>query len=164
MPAARASLRGPCLRHERVPGEGRARGTSRVGGVRAARQNGGMDGEVLEGVLSGLPGAEAGFPFGPGTRVWKVAGKVFALEGERLGRPTVSVKALPENVVHLVAGVDGIAPGYHLNKRHWITVDAGGRVEPELVTESHAIIVAKLPRRLRLALDGTASGSLTADD
>ncbi|SMH49824.1 Predicted DNA-binding protein, MmcQ/YjbR family [Rathayibacter oskolensis] len=123
--------------------------------------------DALTTLLNELPGAEASHPFGPETRVWKVGGKVFALESERFGRPVVSVKALPENVVHLVAGVDGVEPGYHLNKRHWVTVDAGGRVEEglllELVAESHAIIVAKLPRRLRLALDGTASGSFDED-
>ncbi|QHC69050.1 MmcQ/YjbR family DNA-binding protein [Rathayibacter sp. VKM Ac-2801] len=126
-----------------------------------------MDDGAVERLLEGLAGAEAGFPFGEGTRVWKVAGKVFALESERFGRPVVSVKALPENVVHLVAGVDGIEPGYHLNKKHWVTVDVGGAVEPglvlELIEESHAIVVAKLPKRLRLALDGTASGSLNED-
>ncbi|MCJ1688718.1 MmcQ/YjbR family DNA-binding protein [Rathayibacter sp. VKM Ac-2927] len=128
-----------------------------------------MDTAALESFLADLPGAGASFPFGPETRVWKVEGKVFALEMERFGRPVVSVKALPENVVHLVAGVDGIEPGYHLNKKHWVTVDAGGRVEEglvqELLAESHAIIVAKLPRRLRLrlALDGTATGSLSED-
>ena len=91
-----------------------------------------------------------------GADVWKVGGKVFALESELQGRACVSVKALPENVVHLVAGADGVGPGYHLNKTHWVTVDLA-RVDPglaaELVQESHAIIVAKLPRRLRLALD-----------
>ncbi|QHC65248.1 MmcQ/YjbR family DNA-binding protein [Rathayibacter oskolensis] len=123
--------------------------------------------DPLATLLNELPGAEASHPFGPGTLVWKVGGKVFALESERFGRPVVSVKALPENVVHLVAGVDGVEPGYHLNKRHWVTVDAGGRVDEglllELVTESHAIVVAKLPKRLRLTLDGTASGSLNDD-
>lgn len=126
-----------------------------------------MDDGVVERFLEGLAGAGAGFPFGEGTRVWKVGGKVFALETERFGRPVVSVKALPENVVHVVAGVDGIAPGYHLNKKHWVTVDAGGIVEPglvlELIEESHAIVVASLPRRLRLTLDGTATGSLNED-
>lgn len=130
-------------------------------------QNGAVDAAALESLLADLPGSGASFPFGPETRVWKVEGKVFALEMERFGRPVISVKALPENVVHLVAGVDGIEPGYHLNKKHWVTVDAAGRVEDgllaELVAESHAIIVAKLPRRLRLALDGTAAGSLTED-
>ncbi|NQX16980.1 MmcQ/YjbR family DNA-binding protein [Rathayibacter sp. VKM Ac-2857] len=129
--------------------------------------NGRVDAAALESFLADLPGAGASFPFGPEIRVWKVEGKVFALESERFGRPVVSVKALPENVVHLVAGVDGIEPGYHLNKKHWVTVDAGGRVEEglvqELLAESHAIIVAKLPRRLRLALDGTATGSLSED-
>ncbi|KKM45648.1 MmcQ/YjbR family DNA-binding protein [Rathayibacter toxicus] len=122
-----------------------------------------MDSDELARVLGEFPGAEAEFPFGPQTRVWKVGSRIFALEMERHGRPVVSVKALPENVVHLVAGVAGIEPGYHLNKRHWVTVDTGGLVEDglvvELVTESHAIVVAKLPRRLRLALDGTSNGS-----
>lgn len=131
-----------------------------------SRHTGSVDPDALEQLLSDLPGAEAGFPFGPGTRVWKVGGKVFALESELQGRACVSVKALPENVVHLVAGADGVGPGYHLNKTHWVTVDLE-RVDPglaaELVQESHAIIVAKLPRRLRLALDGTASGSLSED-
>ncbi|MBF4460968.1 MULTISPECIES: MmcQ/YjbR family DNA-binding protein [unclassified Rathayibacter] len=126
-----------------------------------------MDGAVVEEFLRGLPGAGDSFPFGEGVRVWKVEGKVFALESERNGRPVVSVKALPENVVHLVAGVEGIEPGYHLNKKHWVTVDTGGLVDEELVlelvAESHAIVVTKLPRRLRLTLDGTASGSLSED-
>ncbi|PPF19998.1 hypothetical protein C5C53_01510 [Rathayibacter sp. AY1E3] len=126
-----------------------------------------MDDTAVGRLLEGLAGAEASFPFGPGTRVWKVAGKVFALESERFERPVVSVKALPENVVHLVAGVEGIEPGYHLNKKHWVTVDAGGAVESglvlELIEESHAIVVAGLPKRLRLALGGTAAGSLNED-
>lgn len=126
-----------------------------------------MDPDALPALLADLPGADETFPFGPEMRVWKVGGKIFAIESEHLGRPVVSVKALPENVVHLVAGVDGVAPGYHLNKKHWITVDTGGRVEQglvlELVAESHAIVVAGLPRRLRLTLDGTASGSLNDD-
>ena len=126
-----------------------------------------MDPVSLSTLLAELPGAEQSFPFGPETKVWKVGGRIFALESERHGRPVVSVKALPENVVHLVAGVEGVEPGYHLNKKHWITVDAGGRVEQglvlELVAESYAIIVAKLPRHLRLTLDGTQSGSLNED-
>lgn len=130
------------------------------------RHTGSVDPDALEQLLTDLPGAEPGFPFGPGTRVWKVGGKVFALESELRGRACISVKALPENVVHLVAGVDGVDPGYHLNKTHWVTVDLA-RVDPglagELVQESHAIIVAKLPRRVRLSLDGTSSGSLSED-
>jgi predicted DNA-binding protein (MmcQ/YjbR family) len=126
-----------------------------------------VDSTELSTFVTDLPGAEETYPFGPETRVWKVGGKIFALESERHGRPVISLKALPENVVHLVAGVEGVEPGYHLNKKHWITVDAGGRVDEglllELVAESHAIVVAKLPRRLRLTLDGTAGGSLNDD-
>lgn len=123
--------------------------------------------DELAKVLSELNGAEASFPFGPEVRAWKVGGKVFAFDSERGGAASVSVKALPENVPALIAGVDGIGPGYHLNKRHWVTVTLDlvpDDLVAELVRESHAIVVAGLPKRLRLTLDGTASGSLNADD
>ncbi|NQX14081.1 MmcQ/YjbR family DNA-binding protein [Microbacteriaceae bacterium VKM Ac-2855] len=124
-----------------------------------------MDPDELAAFIADLPGAEPGFPFGPETRVWKVGGKVFALDAEVRGEYGVSLKALPENVTHLVAGVDGIGPGYHLNKKHWITVLLDGTVPAghvqELVAESHAIVVSNLPKRLRLSLHGTESGSFT---
>jgi predicted DNA-binding protein (MmcQ/YjbR family) len=111
-----------------------------------------------------LNGAEETYPFGPETRVFKVAGKVFALDNTPMHRgltePTVSVtvKALPENVPRLIRSVEGIDPGYHMNKKHWVTVRLDGTVPAdhvcELVAESHALVVASLPKRLRLVLGG----------
>jgi predicted DNA-binding protein (MmcQ/YjbR family) len=111
-----------------------------------------------------LNGAEETYPFGPETRVFKVAGKVFALDNtpvhRGLSEPTVSitVKALPENVPRLIRSVEGIDPGYHMNKRHWVTVRLDGTVPAdhvrELIAESHALVVATLPKRLRLVLGG----------
>jgi predicted DNA-binding protein (MmcQ/YjbR family) len=111
-----------------------------------------------------LNGAEETYPFGPETRVFKVAGKVFALDNTPMHRgltePTVSVtvKALPENVPRLIRSVEGIDPGYHMNKKHWVTVRLDGTVPAdhvcELLAESHALVVASLPKRLRLVLGG----------
>ena len=111
-----------------------------------------------------LNGAEETYPFGPEARVFKVAGKVFAIDNtpvhRSLAEPTVSVtvKALPENVPRLIRSVPGIDPGYHMSKKHWVTVRLDGTVPPdhvcELIAESHAIVVASLPKQQRLTLAG----------
>ncbi|MCU1445078.1 MmcQ/YjbR family DNA-binding protein [Cryobacterium sp.] len=111
-----------------------------------------------------LNGAEETYPFGPEARVFKVAGKVFGIDNtpvhRGLAEPTVSitVKALPENVPRLIRSVPGIDPGYHMSKKHWVTVRLDGTVPAghvrELIAESHAIVVASLPKRLRLTLAG----------
>jgi predicted DNA-binding protein (MmcQ/YjbR family) len=120
--------------------------------------------ENLSAFVLELNGAEETYPFGPETRVFKVAGKVFALDNTPIHRglsePTVSVtvKALPENVPRLIRSVEGIDPGYHMNKKHWVTVRLDGTVPAdhvrELLAESHALVVASLPKRLRLVLGG----------
>lgn len=114
--------------------------------------------------LLDLNGAEETYPFGPEARVFKVHGKVFAIDNtpvhRGLSEPTVSitVKALPENVPRLIRSVPGIDPGYHMSKKHWVTVRLDGTVPGghvrELICESHAIVVASLPRQVRLGLDG----------
>ena len=114
-----------------------------------------------------LNGAVETFPFGPETRVFKVAGKIFALDtGPAVadGSPfSVSVKASPEDVP-LLRTVPGIGPGYHLNKRHWVTLSLDASRGPaapddlveELVARSHELIVQALPKAQRLALGGRA--------
>ncbi|QBI56217.1 MmcQ/YjbR family DNA-binding protein [Streptomonospora litoralis] len=46
-----------------------------------------------------------------------------------------------------------ITAGYHMNKRHWITLAPGDSVDTklveELVTESYRLVLATLPRSRR---------------
>jgi hypothetical protein len=46
-----------------------------------------------------------------------------------------------------------VRPGYHLDKRHWNTIDLDGTVPgdelAELIDHSWELVVAKLPRRQR---------------
>jgi predicted DNA-binding protein (MmcQ/YjbR family) len=117
-----------------------------------------MDADELTAFLHDLNGAVEEYPFGPETRVHKVAGKIFAIDTPDAPAPTITLKALPENVPRLIASVEGIGPGYHMSKRHWVTVSLDGRVPAdhvrELVMESHAIVVHALPKRIRLGLEG----------
>ena len=114
--------------------------------------------------LRDLNGSEETYPFGPEARVFKVEGKVFAIDNTPVHRGlsertvSITVKALPENVPRLIRSVPGIAPGYHMSKKHWVTVHLDGTVPGghvrELIAESHAIVVASLPRQVRLGLEG----------
>ena len=79
------------------------------------------------------PGAREEFPFGPEASVFKVGGKMFALA--QLKRKPLSVKCEPELGEQLRGTYDEIEPGYHLNKRHWLTITCGGGVSDELVRE-----------------------------
>ena len=80
-------------------------------------------------------GAEETFPFGPETSVFKVAGKVFALSALDRTPLRVSLKCEPALAEQLRAAHPEVTPGYHLNKRHWVTVTCGGGASDELVGE-----------------------------
>ena len=82
-----------------------------------------------------FPDAEETFPFGPETSVFKVGGKMFALAQLKRKPLQVSVKCEPELGEQLRASYTEIEPGYHLNKRHWLTVTFGGAAPEALVGE-----------------------------
>lgn len=67
--------------------------------------------------------ATESFPFGESTLVFKVAGKMFALVS--LDYPlSVNLKCDPEKAIELREHYTAITPGFHMNKRHWNTIDA----------------------------------------
>ena len=60
---------------------------------------------------------------------------MFALARLKRKPLQVSVKCEPEVGEQLRASYEEIEPGYHLNKRHWLTVTCGGGAPDELVRE-----------------------------
>ena len=82
-----------------------------------------------------MPGAVEEYPFGPATTVFKVGGKIFAIASLAGDPLDISLKCEPELSELLRAGHDAIVPGYHLNKRHWITVRLGGDAPDVLVRD-----------------------------
>ncbi|MEO7933660.1 MAG: MmcQ/YjbR family DNA-binding protein [Chthoniobacterales bacterium] len=108
-----------------------------------------------------LPGAEETMPFGPEVVVYKVGAKMFALSSflEIPDRPEsfhVNLKCDPERAVELRDRYEDITPGYHMNKRHWNTLDLAGHLSPtfvrELIDHSYQLVVASLPRKARAEL------------
>jgi predicted DNA-binding protein (MmcQ/YjbR family) len=100
-------------------------------------------------VCSHLPGAELTHPFGHGSAVFKVAGKMFAAVSmdEVLGIATL--KCDPDYGAALVALHDEVSAGYHMNKRHWISVTLKPQLSATLVNalieDSYDLVVAALP-------------------
>lgn len=107
----------------------------------------------------GFNAAVEEFPFTPETSVFKVLGKVFALSALDADPLKVNLKCDPEQAVRLRAELEAVVPGWHMNKRHWNTVTAGGpgalpdALVRELVEDSYDLVVAGLPRAERLRLD-----------
>ncbi|MEV2199252.1 MmcQ/YjbR family DNA-binding protein [Streptomyces fradiae] len=97
------------------------------------------------------------FPFGPEVSVFKVAGKIFALADLDERPLTVNLKCEPENALRLRADhPDVVVPGYHMNKRHWNTVSVARLPEllvREMIEDSYDLVVAGLPKAVRLRLD-----------
>jgi predicted DNA-binding protein (MmcQ/YjbR family) len=115
-----------------------------------------MDAAELRAWCLQQPGASEGFPFGPDTSVFKVAGKMFALSALERTPLEVSVKCEPELAVALRRSYRAIRPGYHLNKRHWNTITLDGslpdRLLRDLVEDSYDLVVSALPARVRAQL------------
>ncbi|ADO54686.1 MmcQ/YjbR family DNA-binding protein [Paenibacillus polymyxa] len=76
-------------------------------------------------VAYGLSQKEAvkDYPFGADPLVLKVGGKMFALLTEKDGISHVSLKCDPVIAENLREQNKAIKPGYHLNKRHWNTIE-----------------------------------------
>jgi predicted DNA-binding protein (MmcQ/YjbR family) len=109
---------------------------------------------ALRKVCLGFPGAYEDFPFGPEHSVFKVEKKLFAISDLKGSPLKVSLKCEPELAEQLrVSYPDAIAPGYHLNKRHWNTVLCDGALPDEMVRDmvedSYDLIVAAMPREVR---------------
>jgi predicted DNA-binding protein (MmcQ/YjbR family) len=120
-----------------------------------------MDAGDLRRLCLGFPGAVEEYPFGPETSVFKVAGKLFALGPLESTPLRVSVKCEPDLAAQLRATYPAIAPGYHLNKRHWNTVTLDGSLPDgfvrDLVEDSYDLVVSALPKRVQAEL-GWAPG------
>ena len=115
-----------------------------------------MDGDELRDLCLEFPGSEQTFPFGPGTSVFKVAGKMFALSRLEAEPLAVSLKCEPALAEQLREAHAAIGPGYHLNKRHWNTVLLDGSLPAamirDLVEDSYDLVVSALPQARRRAL------------
>jgi predicted DNA-binding protein (MmcQ/YjbR family) len=99
-----------------------------------------------------LPGATEGYPFGGGVLVFKVGGRIFAI----LSETSVSLKCDPGLATVLREQYPAVRAGYHLNKRHWNTVELDGSIDDDILAEwiedSYDLALRSLTRAQRRAL------------
>ncbi|MCW3467455.1 MmcQ/YjbR family DNA-binding protein [Chitinophaga nivalis] len=99
-----------------------------------------------------LPGVTEEFPFGENTLVYKVSGKLFALT-DLVNFESINLKCDPETAIELRERYEGVTPGYHMNKKHWNTVETHTNIPNKLLLEwikdSYDLVVASLPKKER---------------
>lgn len=100
------------------------------------------------------------YPFGDGVAVFKVAGKMFALVSLEGPSGYVNLKCDPDLALELRDRHRSVRPGYHMDKRHWNTVDLDIPLDPddlrEMIDHSYELVVGGLPKKVRAALEDGA--------
>lgn len=104
-------------------------------------------------------GAHDDFPFGKATSeydrnllVFYVADKWFCFVNA-VEFDFCNVRCATDRIGELQARYEGVTPGYHMNKKHWISVhfdrDVPDALIRELVRDSYESVAARLTKRVR---------------
>ncbi len=97
------------------------------------------------------------FPFDEETLVFKVAGKIFLLASLESIPLQINLKCEPEKAVELREEYESVQPGYHMNKKHWITIIIDETVPTrnlfEWIDDSYNLVVAGLKKSERNKLE-----------
>lgn len=103
-----------------------------------------MEHKEVEEYLLSMPNARLDYPFGEGTAVYKIGDKMFALIAENKTPLNLSLKCDPELSRVLRERYETVMPGYHLNKKHWITIVLSGQLSrqevKDLVSHSYQLV------------------------
>lgn len=115
-----------------------------------------MNKDQLEKYVSKRKGSKDSYPFGPDVLVYKVMGKMFALVSQQ-NNTQLTLKCSPADGLVLTSQFDSVVPGYHMNKKHWITIQLKGDVSKhillDLVDKSYALVVSKLTKKDKSLLE-----------
>src|SRR5205823_13675594 len=115
-----------------------------------------MDLEIFrEYCLSKLAAIES-TPFGEDVLVFKVAGKIFALTPLDEVPASANLKCDPDLALELRDRYEQVRPGYHMNKKHWNTVQLASRIPDKelrkMIDHSYELVVKSLPKGQRKRL------------
>ncbi len=108
------------------------------------------------------PGAVESVQWG-NEHVYKVGGKMFAIismDGRAFAG--LFLKVSPDSF-HILTREPGIVPAPYLARAGWVMIERLDTLPPEhlraYIARSHALIVAKLPKRLRATIPGGSGAS-----
>ena len=92
-------------------------------------------------------------PFGADNLVFKVRGKMFALLALDEVPAACNLKCDPDRALELRDRYEQVRPGYHMNKKHWNTVELGTGIPDaevrKMIDHSYELVVQSLPKAKR---------------
>ncbi len=101
-------------------------------------------------------GAVEDTPFGKDVLVFKVTGKIFALTPLDEVPPMANLKCDPDLALELRDRYEQVRPGYHMNKKHWNTVEIDSGIPDaellKMIDHSYELVVKSLPKTARAKL------------
>lgn len=112
-----------------------------------------MNGEQLHQkaieIARNLPFSQQTHPFGPDYEVFKILEKMFMLTTEVAGVKMINVKCDPYKSQEYQELYSFIIPGYHMNKKHWVSITPHKNLTSDLlqdlIHDSYDLVVKKLP-------------------
>jgi predicted DNA-binding protein (MmcQ/YjbR family) len=103
------------------------------------------------------PRATEGTPFGPNVLVFKVGGRMFALAALDEVPTTANLKCDPDLALDLRDRYEQVQPGYHMNKKHWNTVEIESGIPDaevrKMIDHSYELVTKSLPKAERKKLE-----------
>ena len=115
-----------------------------------------MDVETFREYCLKKPHVTEGTPFGEDVLVFKVASKMFALTALDEIPSTANLKCDPDLALELRDRYEQVRPGYHMNKKHWNTVEIDSGVPDselrKMIDHSYGLVVKSLPKATRTKL------------
>lgn len=97
-----------------------------------------------------------GTPFGEDVLVFKVGAKIFALASLDEIPATANLKCDPDRALELRDRYEQVRPGYHMNKKHWNTVELDSGVPDnelrKMIDHSYDLVAKSLPKAVRAKL------------
>jgi len=116
-----------------------------------------MNIEELRNYCLSKKGTTESFPFDETTLVFKVMNKMYALTSLQ-GELSVNLKCEPDLALELREHYPFVRPGYHMNKKHWNTIDLPISKDDHLVQSwidnSYDLVVKSLTKKQRSELAG----------
>lgn len=111
-----------------------------------------MDVKELKKICSKLKGTTIDFPFDNVTMVFRIGKKMYALCNIEKNS-SVNLKCDPNLVPLLREEYKSILPGYHMNKRHWNTLEFQGDIPKdkfvELINHSYNLVFKSLTKKVQ---------------
>src|SRR3984893_16008253 len=118
-----------------------------------------MDLEQFREYCLAKPHVTEGTPFGEDVLVFKAGVKMFALAALDEFPATANLKCDPDLALELRDRYEQVRPGYHMNKKHWNTVEIDSGIPDaelgKMIDHSYDLVVKRLPTQKSLGRGGS---------